>query len=373
MSEHRQEHTHGTGAAKPTPRIVLVLGGGGLKGAVQLGVVRALDRLGIEVSEVIATSMGALVGAALAAGKPLAEQTRMFSELLEGGHVTGHQLRLLVNGPDRASVQQGRGYRQLLQRHFADLQMSQLDLPFFCNALSLSTGTTRYFGLEGSPPVSVADAVYASSCIPGVLEPLDLDGESYIDGGMAEPLGLKLAHARGPDLIIAVDLSRADHHVAAPRRTSPTEVLSRTYEILGDVLAEHALHRFGGSGDIVLIKPDLREFALREPGDLDAVIDVGDAEACRELAAHPWTRYLCPPDVVKDVDRKADVTRDHVRLDVDLEACINCGICAATCATEGFAAVSMGNVVRKLYHYECVRDAACERTCPTRAITLHHL
>ena len=49
MSEHRQEHTHGTGAAKPTPRIVLVLGGGGLKGAGQLGVVRALDRLGIEV------------------------------------------------------------------------------------------------------------------------------------------------------------------------------------------------------------------------------------------------------------------------------------------------------------------------------------
>ena len=60
---------------------------------------------------------------------------------------------------------------------------------------------------------------------------------------------------------------------------------------------------------------------------------------------------------------------DHARsLD-----CIHCGLCAVTCATGGYGAVPMGNVVRKLRNYECTRDMACERACPTRAIRLQNL
>ena len=63
----------------------------------------------------------------------------------------------------------------------------------------------------------------------------------------------------------------------------------------------------------------------------------------------------------------------HVRLHVDMNACIHCGICAATCVTSGFAAVPIGDVVRKLHNYECTRDGACERNCPTGAIRLGNL
>ena len=56
-----------------------------------------------------------------------------------------------------------------------------------------------------------------------------------------------------------------------------------------------------------------------------------------------------------------------------MNACINCGICAVTCATDGFASVPFGSVVRKLHNYECTRDMACERTCPTHAIRLRNL
>ena len=67
------------------------------------------------------------------------------------------------------------------------------------------------------------------------------------------------------------------------------------------------------------------------------------------------------------------VEKDHVQLTVDMNACIHCGICAATCATQGYAAVPFGDVVRKLHNYECTRDMACERNCPTGAIRLGNL
>ena len=60
-------------------------------------------------------------------------------------------------------------------------------------------------------------------------------------------------------------------------------------------------------------------------------------------------------------------------LDVDMNACIHCGICAATCATQGYAQVPVGDVVRKLHNYECTRDMACERNCPTGAVRLRNI
>jgi len=77
--------------------------------------------------------------------------------------------------------------------------------------------------------------------------------------------------------------------------------------------------------------------------------------------------------VVAEEDRLVQRPRDHVHLDVDMNACIHCGICAATCATQGFAQVPVGDVVRKLHNYECTRDMACERNCPTRAVRLRNI
>ncbi len=56
-----------------------------------------------------------------------------------------------------------------------------------------------------------------------------------------------------------------------------------------------------------------------------------------------------------------------------MNACVHCGVCAAICATDGYAQVPVGNVVRKLHNYECTRDGACERHCPTHAIRLSNI
>ena len=142
---------------------------------------------------------------------------------------------------------------------------------------------------------------------------------------------------------------------------------------MGNVMGEHNLHRYGNRTDLVLIKPGVADVGLLEASDAAEVIRRGEREAYQTLTTHPRTRYLCDPDLVKAEDRGVIEPRDFVHLDVDMDACINCGICAVTCTTGGYAAVPFGSVVRKLHHYECTKDSACERSCPTRAIRLRNL
>ncbi len=137
-------------------------------------------------------------------------------------------------------------------------------------------------------------------------------------------------------------------------------------------LNEHNLHQYVDSR-VVLLKPKVDGVSLLEHPDVTEVVRLGEREALEVLTTHPMTRYLCDPSVVKEVDRTISVPRDYVHQDVDMNLCVHCGICAATCATEGYAAVPLGDVVRKLHNYECTRDMACERNCPTGAIKLRNL
>jgi NTE family protein len=360
------------GRPGPRPKVILVLGGGGMKGWTHIGVIRALERLGIPVDEVVGTSMGAVMGALFAAGHDSIEIEDLVHEVRIRDYFKLNLLKFLVKGYRHASVYKGKHYRHTLDRLIGKRRFDELSLPFFCNALSLTSGGMQYFGLPQAPITSVAEAVYASSCLPGVFEPIEIGGDWYIDGGMAETLALKLAHARRPDLVIAVDLSIHDHHQRTPFKASLPHILFQTYEIMGSVLNEHNLHRFAGS-NVVMIKPKVGHVGLLDAPDVTDVVRLGEREAMECLSTHPLTRYLCDPQLVRDVDRTIERPRDYVHLDVDMNACIHCGICAVTCATDGYAAVPFGDIVRKVHNYECTRDAACERNCPTHAIRLRNL
>ena len=356
----------------PLPRTVLVLGGGGMRGFAHIGVIRACERLGLPIDEVVGTSMGAVIAGFHATGVDSRVLEKAVSEIHLKDYFRLNLLKFLVKGYRHASVYKGKTFHDFLKEKLPYGSFDDLRKPLFCNALSLSSGTMRYFGLPGDTRVPVADAVYASSCLPGIFEPLRIGADAFIDGGMAEALCLKLAHARKPDLIIAVDLSHKDHHKSTPYRASLPHILFQTYEIMGNAINEHNLHRYG-SGNVVLLKPKVSHFSLLEAPDLEEIVRIGEREALEGLTTHPLTRYLCDPALVREVERTISAPRDYVGLDVDMNKCIHCGVCAVTCATQGFAQVPLGDVVRKLHNYECTRDGACERNCPTRAIRLKNL
>ena len=368
----RHAHADADRRADAPRRVVLVLGGGGMRGYCHIGVIRAIERLGLRVDEVVGTSMGAVMGGLYATGMDSRRIEEVASQITFKDYFRLNLLKFLVKGYRHASVYKGKTFHQFLRRWMPQERFSELPRPFFCNALSLKTGKSRFFGLPGADEVTVGDAVYASACLPAVFEPMELDGDHYIDGGMTETLGLRLAHARKPDLVIAVDLSHRDLHAETPYRASLPHILSQTYEMMGMALNEQNLHRYVDD-KTVLVKPKVSHIGLLDMPDVTEIVRLGEREALEVLTTHPLTRYLCDPVVVAEEDRTAQAPRDHVRLHVDMNACIHCGICAATCATHGFAAVPIGDVVRKLHNYECTRDLACERNCPTGAIRLGNL
>jgi len=354
------------------PRTVLVLGGGGMKGFAHIGVIRAMERLGIPIDEVIGTSMGAVMGVMHAAGFDSVKSEEVISQVNFKDYFRLNLLKFLLKGYRHASVYKGQHFRNFIRDNLPVPSFEELSKPFFCNALSLETGTMHYFGLPGAPHIDLADAVYASSSLPGIFEPLEVNGEHYIDGGMGESLCLNLAFSRQADLVIAVDLSIRDYHKRVPFRASLPHILLQTYEIMGNALNEQNLHRHAGR-HMVMIKPNVLGVGVLGNPDVKDLVRVGEHEAMEVLTTHPLTRPFCAPDIVMDVDRTVQRPRDYVALDVDMNACIHCGICAAVCATDGYAAMPLGDVVRKPHNYECVKDRACERHCPTNAIRLSNI
>src|SRR5690606_20502821 len=119
-------------------------------------------------------------------------------------------------------------FHELLQRWLPFQSFEELQRPFFCNALSLTTGASRFFGLPGSDTMPVADAVYASACLPTIFEPMPIGDDHYVDGGMTETLALRIARARNADLVIAVDLSHRDLHQQTPYKASLPHILFQT-------------------------------------------------------------------------------------------------------------------------------------------------
>jgi NTE family protein len=176
------------------PRVGLALGSGSARGWAHIGVIRALEKAGVHPDFVCGTSIGALVGAAYAAG----ELDRLESWVLELGigDVLGFMDLSLSGG-----VLKGDRLMESFRRDWADRSIDELDVPFGTVATSLRTGAEVWLR-HGS----TVDAVRASIALPGLFAPVRWEGSLLVDGGLANPIPVSLARAMGAELVIAVDL-----------------------------------------------------------------------------------------------------------------------------------------------------------------------
>ncbi|HVN70683.1 MAG TPA: patatin-like phospholipase RssA [Desulfomonilia bacterium] len=176
------------------PRVGLALGSGSARGWAHIGVIRALEKAGVRPDIVCGTSIGALVGAAYAAG----EIDRLESWVLELriGDVVGF-MDLSMSG----GMLKGDRLMEFFRRNWADLSIDELGIPFATVATSLRTGAEVWLR-HGS----TLDAVRASISLPGVFTPMRWEGAFLVDGGLVNPVPVSLARAMGADIVIAVDL-----------------------------------------------------------------------------------------------------------------------------------------------------------------------
>ncbi len=173
-------------------RVTLALGGGAARGLAHVGILRAAEEEGVDVAAVAGTSMGAVVGGLWATGLDAAE--------IEG-------LVLGLDWPRLGRVLLGSllgtALHDLLRDLFGSTLIEDLDRPFAAVCADYDTG--EEVAVTRGP---LADAVRASSAIPGLLAPLRLGGRTLADGALVAPVPVRAARGLADDPVVACNVLR---------------------------------------------------------------------------------------------------------------------------------------------------------------------
>jgi NTE family protein len=212
-----------------TGRTAFVLGGGGLLGAVEVGMLRALFEAGIEPDLLIGTSVGALNGALVAAdpGDGVIERlVRLWESAVSTREVYGdgavRQVRRAVR--TGTHLHSSRPLRERLAEELGDRTFDQLAVELQVCAASIERAAEHWF-TSGR----VVDAVVASAAVPGLLRPAVVDGEHYLDGGIVNSIPVGRAVECGADRVFVLQVGRVDRPLQPPRK--PWEVARVSFEI----------------------------------------------------------------------------------------------------------------------------------------------
>ena len=195
-------------------RVVLVLSGGGAKALAHAGAFRALEQAELVPSHIIATSMGAVVGAALGAGMPF-DQVRRRAMGIRRKDVAPLDPLVLIMGLFVRSLFPASALRRAIARIVPKTRFEYLRIPLTVTATDLESGELLLLGgpeRRGSDldrrgrDIELSDALYASCALPLYFPPLEADGRRLGDGGLRAVLPLAPARAIEPsaDLFVAV-------------------------------------------------------------------------------------------------------------------------------------------------------------------------
>ena len=213
-----------------------VLGGGGARGAAQVGVLQALFEANIEgPAAVVGTSVGALNGASIAAYPSLAG-TMMLREVWMSRQALSvfqaHPLGIIVSGVrrDQLSAFPQRNVRRLIDRAQALTGITtfeQLRVPLAVVATDLNAGKPAVFRSGDLTP-----ALLASTAIPGVFPMVRINDREHLDGGIVQNTALNIAVDDGAKEILAISLMAGGEYERAPAGFG--EQLSLHHQMLSD-------------------------------------------------------------------------------------------------------------------------------------------
>ena len=216
-------------AAAGRPKVGLVFGGGGAKGAAEVGVLKVIEKAGIPIDYIAGTSIGSIVGGLYAAGYTATELDTMFCRqewltlltdrrsdiggepyivkdgvtYIFGFPIMGEIKESVIGG---FGVMRGERVEQLIDsmaRCKGINDITELPTPFRCVAAEFRTA--KEVVLKNGP---LSRAVRASMAIPGIFKPVNQDGMKLVDGGMMNNLPVDVVKAMGADVIIAIDLQQ---------------------------------------------------------------------------------------------------------------------------------------------------------------------
>jgi NTE family protein len=205
-------------------KVGLALSGGTAKSVAHVGVLKALTEEKIPIDCVAGTSGGSIVGALYASGMPMSS--------IENIATTMSWFKLVSLKLTRLGFVSSEAIEQFVKEMIGDVQFEDLKTPLTVVAANLVTGEKREF--KTGP---VALAVRASCSIPQIYLPVDIGGEYYVDGGVAEYLPIQTLESMGCDFTIGSHLGPVD-----PTYRRPHHILQLVMQITGLMARKNYLH-----------------------------------------------------------------------------------------------------------------------------------
>jgi NTE family protein len=175
-------------------RIGIALGSGSARGWAHIGILRALEAVGIIPDIACGTSIGALVGAAYASNRLDALEEWVL-------HMDWWEMLRLMD-PRPTALIEGERLMKAFSERVEDVLIESLPKPFGAVATDLFTGREIWFQ-KGS----LMEAVRASIALPGLFSPVYQSGRWLVDGGLVDPVPVSLCRAMGAERVIAVNLN----------------------------------------------------------------------------------------------------------------------------------------------------------------------
>jgi len=219
------------------PKVGLALGGGAARGFAHIGVIKMLESHGIVPDYVVGTSAGAVVGSLYAGGYDAFAMQKIAVQLDEKIFADW-----TVSG---RGLLKGEALQDFINQHLNKRPLEKLNKPFATVATDLNSGERVVFRTGDT-----GMAVRASAAVPGVFQPTQFRGRSFVDGGLTSPVPVQAAREMGADIVVAVDIS--DRPEGQPV-DSLAAILWQTTTIMGGLIGANEL-----KGADIVIRPKLR-------------------------------------------------------------------------------------------------------------------
>lgn len=237
-------------------KLGLALGGGGCRGIGHIGVLKALDELGISADFVAGTSVGSIVGSLYAKGFSPAEMEDFVKKLKKKDVVSGSIAFVKPAKPERLEKTLNELYGDILV--FSDLKRK---LNVVCT--DIITGKEVDFGYG-----NVAKVVSASCAVPGFFAPVVYEGMHLVDGGLRNNVPVDVVRKMGANVVFAIDVNHL--RGTGTQSLSTVSILSSTIGIMMQSKIDETI----ADADLI-IKPSLENFSPTKLENIDAMIKVG--------------------------------------------------------------------------------------------------
>ncbi len=276
--------------------LAVVLSGGGAKTAAHVGALRALEERGVRPSRFVGTSMGAVVGAAFAAGLTYDELLQRVLTLSRRD--IARVSWTLLMGPYATSLLQPDRLRRTIEFLVPARRFSQLSVPLTVTTVDAASGDLVLFGDGGDSRASLVDVLTAACSLPVFYPPTILGGRELVDGGLRSVLPLGVAAAFEPRLMIGIRVGPSFRARPAASGGVVPPVLqahNRAMRTLMAAQTDAEISRWrSGSVPLILVEPEVHQAATFAIGKVVAYVEEGYRRTVEAVERSSYRDLLRP-------------------------------------------------------------------------------